>query len=103
MKTEIISIVFSDYNTVRLKTNNRKEKKNFKKHKYRKLNSMLLNNQQITEEIKMEIKKFSKIKKLKTNDNKSTMTQNHGVQQKKFLEGSFQQYKPTSGNKKNIE
>ena len=35
------------------------------------LNNMFLNNQQITEEIKREIKKF-----LETNDNGNTMTQN---------------------------
>ena len=36
-----------------------------------KLNSTLLNNQEITEEIKEEIKKY-----LETNDNENTMTQN---------------------------
>ena len=35
------------------------------------LNSMFLNNQQITEEIKREIKKF-----LETNDNENTTTEN---------------------------
>ena len=35
------------------------------------LNNMLLNNQEITEEIKKEIKKY-----LETNDNENTMTQN---------------------------
>ena len=50
---------------------------------------MLLNNQQITEEIKTEIKKFSKIKKLKTNDNKSTMTQNLWGATKEVLRGKF--------------
>ena len=35
------------------------------------LNNMFLNNQQITEEIKREIKKF-----LETNNNESTTTQN---------------------------
>ena len=35
------------------------------------LNNMFLNNQQVTEEIKMEIKKF-----LETNDNENTTTQN---------------------------
>ena len=40
------------------------------------LNNTFLNNQQITEEIKRQIKKL-----LETNDNKNT-TQNHGMQQK---------------------
>ena len=35
------------------------------------LNNMLLDNQQVTEEIKREIKKF-----LETNDNENTATQN---------------------------
>ena len=35
------------------------------------LNNMFLNNQQVTEEIKREIKKF-----LETNDNENTTTQN---------------------------
>ena len=35
------------------------------------LNNMFLNNQQVTEEIKREIKKF-----LETNDNEDTTTQN---------------------------
>ena len=34
MKIEITSIIFSDHNTVKLETNNRKKKKTFKKHKY---------------------------------------------------------------------
>ena len=49
---------------------------NFKKNTVRntntwRLNNMFLNNQQITEEIKREIKKF-----LGTNDNENTTTQN---------------------------
>ena len=40
---------------------------------------MLLNNQEITEEIKEEIKKY-----LETNDNENTMIQNYGMQQKQF-------------------
>ena len=39
----------------------------------------LLNNQEITEEIKQEIKKY-----LETNDNENMMTQNYGRQQKQF-------------------
>ena len=70
-KTEIISSIFSDHNTMRLEINYKKLLK--KKHTHtntRRLNNMLLNNQWITEEIKEEIKK----KHLETNE--STMFQN---------------------------
>ena len=40
---------------------------------------MVLNNKEITEEIKDEIKKY-----LETNDNENTMTQTYGMQQKQF-------------------
>ena len=43
------------------------------------LNNMLLNKQEFTEEIKEEIKKY-----LETNDNENTMTQTYGMQQKQF-------------------
>ena len=42
------------------------------------LNNTFLNNQQVTEEIKREIK-F-----LETDDNESMITQNYGMQQKQF-------------------
>ena len=48
------------------------------------LNSVLLNNQEITEEIKEEIKKY-----LETNDNENTMTQNLWDAAKAFLRGKF--------------
>ena len=48
------------------------------------LNNMLLNNQQITEEIKEEIKKY-----LQTNDNENTMTQNLCNAAKSILRGKF--------------
>ena len=48
------------------------------------LNKMFLNNQQVTEEIKREIKNF-----LETNDNENTTTQNLWEQQKQFKEGSL--------------
>ena len=41
------------------------------------LNNTLLNNQEITEEMKEEIKKY-----LEINDNENTTTQNYGMQQK---------------------
>ena len=66
-KIEIISGIFSDHNAMRLDTNYRK--KSVKNTNTWGLNSTLLNNQEITEEIKEEIKKY-----LETNDNENTMT-----------------------------
>ena len=48
------------------------------------LNNILLNNQEITEEIKKEIRKY-----LKTNDNENTMTQNLWHAAKAVLRGKF--------------
>ena len=48
------------------------------------LNNMSLNNQQVTEEIKREIKKF-----LETNDNENTTTQNLWDAAKAALRGTF--------------
>ena len=64
-KIEIISSIFSDHNAMRLEMNYRE--KNVKKTNTWRLNNTLLNNQDITEEIKEEIKKY-----LETNDNENT-------------------------------
>ena len=48
------------------------------------LNNMFLNNQQVTEEIKREIKKF-----LETNNNENTTTQNLWDAAKVVLRGKF--------------
>ena len=48
------------------------------------LNNSFLNNQQVTEEIKMELKKF-----LETNDNENTTTQNLWDGAKAVLRGSL--------------
>ena len=48
------------------------------------LNNTLLSNQEITEEIKEEIKKY-----LETNDNENTMTQNLWDAAKAVLRGKF--------------
>ena len=48
------------------------------------VNNTLLNNQEITEEIKEEIKKY-----LETNDNKNTMIQNLWNAAKAVLRGKF--------------
>ena len=59
---------------------------------------MFLNNQQVTEEVKREIKKF-----LETNDNENTTTQNLWDAAKEALRGKFTQHNPASRNKRNIE
>ena len=68
-KTEIISSIFSDHNAMRLDINYRK--KSVRNTNTWRLNNTLLNNQEITEEIKEKIKKY-----LETNDNENTTTQN---------------------------
>ena len=45
---------------------------------------MFLSNEQVTEEIKEQIKKF-----LETNDNESMTTHTYEMQQKQFYEGSL--------------
>ena len=79
---EIISSIFSDHNAMRLDINYRK--KNVKNTNTRRLNNMLLNKQEITEEIKEEIKKY-----LETNDNKNTMVHNLWDAEKAVLRGKF--------------
>ena len=79
-KIEIVSSIFSDYNTMRLDINYRNETaKNTKR-----LNTTLLNNKEVTEEIKKVIKRF-----LETNDNENTMTQNLWDSAKTVLRGKF--------------
>ena len=68
-KIEIITVIFSDHNAVRFDLNCRK--KNIKNSNIWRLNNMLLNNQQIIEEIKKEIKIC-----IETNENENTTTQN---------------------------
>ena len=59
-------------------------KKKTKKHKYMEIKQHVLNNQQATEEIKREIKKF-----LETNYNENTATQNLWDAAKAVLRGMF--------------
>ena len=68
-KIEIVSSIFSNHNAMRLDINYKK--KSVRNTNTWRLNNMFLNNQQFTEEIKREIKKF-----LETNDNGNTTTQN---------------------------
>ena len=78
-KTEIISSIFSDHNAVRLDVNYR-EKKTIKNTNIWRLNSKLLNNQQLTEEIKICIE---------MNENENTTTQNLWDTVKAVLSGRF--------------
>ena len=66
-KTEIISSIFSNHNARRLDINYKK--KTVRNTNTWRLNNTFLNNQQVTEEIKREIKKF-----LETNDNENKTT-----------------------------
>ena len=56
-KTETISSIFSNHSAVRLDINYKKKKTVRNTNTWR-LNNTCLNNQQVTEEIKREIKKF---------------------------------------------
>ena len=67
-KIEIVSSIFSNHNAMRLDINYKK--KTVRNTNTWRLNTFL-NNQQVTEEIKREIKKFSE-----TNDNENMTTQN---------------------------
>ena len=62
------------------------------------LNNTLLNNQEITEEIKEEIKKY-----LETNDNENMMTQNLWDAAKAVLRRKFIAIQSTSRNKKHLK
>ena len=93
-KTEIVSSIFSDHNTMRLGINH-KEKTVRNRNTWR-LTNMFLNNQKVTEEIKREIKKISR-----KNDNENMTTQNLWDAANAVLRESLYQYNPTSRNKKN--
>jgi len=77
---EIISGIFSKHNAIRLDVKYRK--KTIKNSNTWRLNNMLLNNQQITEEIKKEIKTLKE-----TNENMTTQNLRDSV--KAVLRGRF--------------
>ena len=81
-KIKIIPSIFSDHNAVRLDINYIKI--SVKITNTWRLNNTLLNNHEITEEMKEEIKKY-----LETNDNENTMTQNLWDAAKAVLRGKF--------------
>ena len=81
-KIEIVPSIFSDHNAMRLDINYRK--KTVKNTNTWRLNNMLLNNQENTEEIKEEIKKY-----LEAKDNENMMTQNLWDAAKAVLRGKF--------------
>ena len=81
-KTEIVSSIFSDHKAMRLDINYKK--RTVKNTNTWRLNNMFLNNQQVTEEIKREIKKF-----LETNDSENMTTQNLWDTAKAVLRGNL--------------
>ena len=86
-KIEIVSSIFSDHNAMRLGINYKK--KTVRNTNTWRLNNMFLYNQQVTEEVKREIKKF-----LETNDNENTTTQNLWDAAKAALRGKFMTIQP---------
>ena len=83
-KIEIISSIFSWPQRYEIRYQLQEKKKTLKNTNTWRLNNTFLNNQQLTEEIKREIKKF-----LETNDNENTTTQNLWHAAKTVLRGKF--------------
>ena len=81
-KIEIVSSIFSDHNALRLDINYRKI--SVKNTNTWRLNNTRLNKQEITEEIKEEIKKY-----LETSVTENTTTQNLWDAAKAVLRGTF--------------
>ena len=63
---------------------------------------MLLSRQWISEENKMEIRKYPEENENKTNKQKKWQTKNYGTG-KAVIRGSLQHYNYVSGNKKNLK
>ena len=81
-KMEMFPSIFSDHNAVRLDLNYKR--KTIKNSNIWRLNNTLLNNLQITEEIKKEIKIC-----IEMNENENTTTQNLWDTMKAVLRGKF--------------
>ena len=81
-KIEIIPSIFSDHNALLLEVNYRR--KTIKNSNIRRVNNTLMNNQQITEEIRKEIKIC-----IEMNENENTTTQNLWDTVKAVLRGRF--------------
>ena len=81
-KIEIMSSIFSDHNIMRLDISYKK--KGVRNTNTWRLNNTFLNKQQVSEEIKREMKKF-----LKTNDNENLTNQNLWDAAKAVLTGEF--------------
>ena len=94
-KNEIIPSIFSDHNAVRLDLNYRR--KTIKNSNIWRLNNTLLNNQQITEEIKKEIKICRE-----TNENENT-SHNLWNTVKAVLRGKFIAIQAYLKNKKKVK
>ena len=95
-KIEIIPSIFSDHNAVRLDLNCRK--KTIKNSNIWRLNNTLLNNQQIIEEIKKEIKIC-----IEMNENENTTTQNLWDTVKSVIRGKFIAIQAYLKNKKKVK
>ena len=85
-KVEIVSSIFSNHNGMRLDINYKKKKKKqtVSNSDTWRLNNTFVNNQQVSEEIKREIKTF-----LGTNDNENMRAQNLWDAVKAVLRGKF--------------
>ena len=81
-KIKIISSIFSNHSAIRVDINYKK--KTVRNTNTWRLNNMFLNNQQVIEEFKREIKKF-----LEANDNENMTTQNLWDAAKAVLRGKF--------------
>ena len=95
-KIEIIPSIFSDHNAVRLDLNYRR--KTIKNSNIWRLNNTLLNNLQITEEIKKEIKIC-----IEMNENENTTIPNLWDSVKAVLRGRFIAIQASSRKKRKIK